>query len=212
MLIVFLPLLTIVVCFYLIRRNKTVCNIIEAACTLTNDMFSREIAPIDDWNREWHTKKYLAAALVEKNNLENISDPDLKNLLAKRPELPASWLKKIDWPQEEGDFVDEAGNEHRHAFFVLVDGDIAWTYTLYYGSDGAVSFLWEQKCDAKEYDPKYQDAIREVNQKVSEEMERKNIKGLGSCHTFWELKKKYLKAKGIDWKLPTELNPGTFYD
>ena len=200
------------VCFYLVRRSKTVCDIIEAACILTDDIFYQKSVPNDKSYAEWHTKKYLAAVLLERNDPENISDPDLKTLLAKRPDLPASWLKKIDLSQEEGVFIDETGNTLRSVFFLLIDGDIAWCYTLTYNNDGTFKWLSEDKRDAKDYDPKYEVIIQEVNQKVSEEMEHKNIKGLGSCHTFWRLKKEYLKVKGINWKSPPELNPGTCYD
>jgi hypothetical protein len=201
--------------FGFLKRNKIRKSIIGFTLVLVvilSIVLNRKPKFNDDLHKEWHTKKYLAAALLEKNDLESISDPDLKNLLTRRPELPASWLKKIDYSEDKSCRVDKEGNKHCRATFYLVDGDIVWTYELGYGPDGALKYLLDSKCDAKEYNPEYEAIIQGVNQKVSEEMERKNIKGLGSCHTFWELKKKYLKAKGIEWKSPSELNPNTMYD
>lgn len=36
--------------------------------------------------------------------------------------------------------------------------------------------------------------------------------GLGSCHTYWHLKKKLLARAGIDWKSPSECNPHVLFD
>jgi hypothetical protein len=159
---------------------------------------------------EGHTPEYTFASMKTKYKTQSVSDPNLKKLLKERPELPASWLKKTDWKEES--WQDASGDSYRSCSYMLVDGDIAWFYTLTYSANGTFKCLTEEKSDAKEYDPKYKAMINEVNRRVGEEMKRKGIKGLGSCHTFWELKKEHLKDKGIDWKSPSELNPETMYD
>ena len=36
---------------------------------------------------------------------------------------------------------------------------------------------------------------------------------LGYCHSYWAAKKRILKEEyGIDWKSPSELNPGVLFD
>jgi hypothetical protein len=48
---------------------------------------------------------------------------------------------------------------------------------------------------------------------VHAEMKRKGSFGkFGSVHEFWGLKQEKLKAKGIKWRSPAELNPNTNYD
>lgn len=35
----------------------------------------------------------------------------------------------------------------------------------------------------------------------------------GSCHTYWNIKKRLMKEKyNVDWKTPAELNPGIQFD
>lgn len=35
----------------------------------------------------------------------------------------------------------------------------------------------------------------------------------GSCHTYWNIKKRLMKEKyNVDWKTPVELNPGIQFD
>ena len=37
--------------------------------------------------------------------------------------------------------------------------------------------------------------------------------GLGFCHVVWRVQKKILKSEyGIDWKSPSDLDPGTMFD
>ncbi len=155
-----------------------------------------------------HTKKYVLEKLTTQNNKENISDPQLKDLLAERPELLVSWLEKKDIDET----IDGTDDKFIRVMFILVDGDIAWCYTLFYSHEDVFEGLSEERRDAKEYDSKFQDVIRKAEEEASKTMRRENITGLGSCHTFWNLKKEYLKAKGIQWKSPSELNPYSSYD
>ena len=70
--------------------------------------------------------------------------------------------------------------------------------------------------DVKEIDPKYRNIIKKVDKEVEENIESKfpgMSKTMGFCHSFWNEKKRILKEKyGIDWRSPSELNPGTLYD
>jgi hypothetical protein len=44
-------------------------------------------------------------------------------------------------------------------------------------------------------------------------MEAQNIKGLGSCHTYWREMRRVLKEKhSIVWKSPSELEPFAIFD
>lgn len=155
---------------------------------------------------EGHTKEFLAAVMSNKKTPESIDDSDLKNLLKIHPHLPPTWLKKVDEKM-----VELIRGKVRQVNFVAIDGDIAWCYPILYNPDGTFKeCFWDSgRYDAKEFDPKYKSIIEEVNQRVSDEMEREKIFGI---HSFWERKKEYLKKQGIDWKSQSELNPYSSYD
>ena len=81
---------------------------------------------------------------------------------------------------------------------------------MFIGNDAIIEHA---KYDAKEFDPKYMNTIKDVEDRVHAEMKRNGTFGqFGSVHTFWELKQEYLKAKDIIWHSPEELNPNTRYD
>ena len=66
--------------------------------------------------------------------------------------------------------------------------------------------LWEQYCEIED----------EVDKRASE-MARKDLGdvygSLGTCHYFWDCKKKILKEEyNIDWKSPAELHPNIHFD
>lgn len=154
-----------------------------------------------------HTKKYMLASFEEISNVTDVNDKDLLLLLKEYPYLPPSWLNKTECRRF---YTDPNGTERCISYF-LVDGEIAWTYELIIKSDGS-SFCSERKRDAKEYDPKYRMIIKDTEKQVGRKMKKKGIRGIGSIHYFWRFKKKKLKKKGIDWRSPSELSPGTFYD
>jgi len=55
--------------------------------------------------------------------------------------------------------------------------------------------------------------IKDVEDEVDGEMKRNGSFGrFGSVHTFWRLKKVKLKARGVEWWSPSELNPNAIYD
>jgi hypothetical protein len=63
-------------------------------------------------------------------------------------------------------------------------------------------------------------AIREINddrkacgsRPLSVEMIEAGNFPMGFCHRFRSCKKRIFKEYGIDWKSPSELNPGAWYD
>lgn len=73
--------------------------------------------------------------------------------------------------------------------------------------------------ESLKYDPiedtdEYKKIKNELELKIEIMVKMQNIKkGLGYCHTYWDLKKKILKKDyNIDWKNPQELNPSIMFD
>jgi hypothetical protein len=186
---------------------------------------------------EGHTRAFLLAAITNRAEASTISDPDLRAVATNRVMLPISWLKKA----RSGTTTNKAGqvvsktvsttrvdgrtvtNETkqipqvdevcRWVSYTLVDGEVAWTYFVMFKANASLDYIHDSRCDAKEYDPNYQKVIKEVDDEVHGEMERNGGSGqFGSVHSFWHLKKQKLKAKGIEWRSPSELNPNTIYD
>jgi len=161
-----------------------------------------------------HTKEFLVACITNQPQKSALVDTDLQQLGKWRRELPLSWLKA----QGSGTTTNKCGDISRWVEYTLVDGDIAEAYLLYFNSDGSFNYdrseiSGDEKFDAKEVDPKYEKLFREVTEEIEAEMKKQgDSKGLGSCHTFWRLKKEKLKQKGILWRSPAELNPDTRYD
>jgi len=101
----------------------------------------------------------------------------------------------------------------RWASYTLVDGEVGWRYFVKFKADGSLDYIHDSRCDAKEYDAKYRKVIKAAEDEAHAEMKRNgSFGGFGSVHTFWHLKKEMLKAKGIEWRSPAELNPNTCYD
>jgi hypothetical protein len=101
----------------------------------------------------------------------------------------------------------------RWVAYTVVDGEVAWRYFLMFKADGSLDYEHDSKCDAKDYEPQYQRTIKTVEDEVDAEMKKVGSYGkFGSVHTFWHLKKQKLKARGIEWRSPSELNPNTNYD
>ena len=97
--------------------------------------------------------------------------------------------------------------------YTLIDGEVAWQYLVRFKANGSLDYITDSRCDAKEYDPKFAKVIKEVEDEVHAEMKRNGTLGqFGSVHSFWWLKKEKLKARGIDWRSPSELNPNISYD
>jgi hypothetical protein len=68
--------------------------------------------------------------------------------------------------------------------------------------------------DPIEATQEYKDAIEKIQPKldeISKELDERGIE-MGSCHIYWARKKELLKAEGIDWKSPSEMNPHIMFD
>jgi len=183
-----------------------------------------------------HTREFCLAAITNRPDLSTISDPFLRAFLKERPMLPAGRVIKLSsvaYTNKAGDIlsqgtttsfvngkfkttnsteiqkIDEVGRE---ITYVLIDGEIAWEYQVQFKSDGSVRYLRETRYDAKEFDPKYGQAIKDANDQATAGMKKQGIQGRGSVHLFWSLVQKKLKEKGIDWHSPAELNPNARFD
>jgi hypothetical protein len=184
-----------------------------------------------------HTRTCLLTAVTNRQPVSSVSDRDLRIVLTNYPMLPPSWFRKV----ESGTTTNKAGrvasrsvtltvvdgrqslrtNAYipkqdelcRWISYTLVDGDVGWGYTLRLWSDGSLDRIDASKFDAKEVDPKFEELIKSVDSEVEAEMKQSGTFGrLGSIHTYWRLKKEKLKARGVDWHSPSELNRGTIYD
>ena len=84
---------------------------------------------------------------------------------------------------------------------------------MQFKADGSLNYSSSSKSDARDYDQRYKQIMEDVTSEVTAQMKKDGSYGqFGSINYFWHLKKERLKAKGIDWRSPTELNPGTCYD
>ncbi|PWU11835.1 MAG: hypothetical protein C5B50_22500 [Verrucomicrobia bacterium] len=186
---------------------------------------------------EGHTREFMMAALTNSTSPLAFTDLDLGVLALNRPLLPVSWIKKID----SGTRTNKAGQiagirttmqsingrvttstvtnqpaedqVWRWASYKITDGEIQWIYRLNFTPGGRLDYIEEERRDAKEDEPRYEKTIKDAKAETEAEMKKNGTYGrLGSVHTFWHLLKQRLKAKGIDWRSPAELNPNTRYD
>jgi hypothetical protein len=73
--------------------------------------------------------------------------------------------------------------------------------------------MGESLRDAKEFDPKYTQTIKDAMDQAEAELKKEGITHrFGSVHVFWPRVTKILKEKGVDWHSPAEMNPKTRYD
>jgi hypothetical protein len=146
-----------------------------------------------------HTEECLLSALT--NRYDSISDPDFRFMAAAEPLLPVSSWKKQP--------LDLGVDGSRKMEFVHIDGGIAWRYRMECRANGQYEFPFSgpfrEKCDPKEYDPKYRQVIQEIMNEVESEMRSQGaFKQFGAGRKFCLAVKERLKAKGIDWRSPKE--------
>jgi hypothetical protein len=163
-----------------------------------------------------HTKECLLAALTNTVTLDRVSDPDLLTLLSNQTMLPYAWIKKeasVVGTNSTRAWFTETNVQYRQASFILIDGDVGWRYLLTYNPDGSFGNIGTTKFDAKEQDPKFAKAIQEAKHETEEEMKKRGDWGhFGSIRSFWRGVKEKLFAKGIQWRSPEELMPGTRFE
>lgn len=154
-----------------------------------------------------HTKGFLLSALTNSSPVQS-AEPDLRALLSRRPELPAGLLKRSDFDSK----TNRLGEIYRTTRYYYVDGEVAWCYDLTFSEDGKLLGDAEWRVDASEYDPKFQEAVREVDRVLSREMQRNGTnRPSGPIRSFSEIKKERLRAKGIPYRSFEELNPGIVF-
>ena len=68
------------------------------------------------------------------------------------------------------------------------------------------------KRDPVEWSSAYEKVIDELERLVEEELED-HPRGMGFCFAYWSAKEHVLRTKfGIDWRSPSEMNPGVMFD
>lgn len=155
-----------------------------------------------------HSRTFLLTALADHWQPAKVTDPDLRVIMANQPWLAVSWLKK----ERSGTYTN-ADQVMRWAAYTLADGPVAWTCICEFKPSGQLDSFRAERIDPSELDPKSKTLIESVDAEIKAQMLQKGTYGkLGSIQTYWTLKKIQLKAKGIDWHSPAELNPGTSYD
>ena len=81
-------------------------------------------------------------------------------------------------------------------------------YFVQFEPGGTVDYVSGSLRDAKEFDPKYSQTIKEVQEEAGQAVTR----GRGSVYSVWSIMQNRLKSKGIDWHSPAELNPNARFD
>jgi hypothetical protein len=180
-------------------------------------ILSEQLGEYVNNRQQGHSKTFLFTALSNHLEVAKITDPELRVIMTNQPWLAVSWLKMTGSKTfTNGNAVistAKPGEKVRLDHYTVVDGDIGWEYAFYFHSDGGIFSFHSERFDAKELDPKYAQIIKSVEADVEAEMKEKGQNDkFGSVHIFWELEKKKLKAKGIDWRSPAELNPNSTYD
>ncbi len=129
----------------------------------------------------------------------------LNDLHETEPRIPEGWISRI-----ESRANAEGG---RVVAFVVLDGELAWSYALSYRPDGQLKYSMSSRVDAVEFNPGYTNVIAKVDRMVEDKMKAEGTHGeFGSVHSFWKMKKEMLQERGIRWRTPSELNPTISYD
>jgi len=186
---------------------------------------------------EGHTETFILAALTNRVPPLSIAEIDLRVLVLNRPFIPASWVRRaasgtrtnlggqlasmsttttiVNGRMQTTSVtnIPKADEVCRWVSYKVRDGEIEWLYTLNFKANGRLDYVDETRRDAKEDDPAFQQVIKEVEEEVEAEMKKNGTFGkFGSVHTLWHLKKETLRARGVEWRSPSELNPNTSYD
>jgi len=158
---------------------------------------------------EGHTKDFLLLAITNAPPNQESLPPHIRILLKETSLIPVTAFQKY----ESGTATNEEGRISSWVIYTVTDGDITWSYSLSFKSDGAFDRISTFRHDAKEFDPKYREIIKEVESEITQDSAKEGTPfAFGVCHSFWKLKKDRLQAKGILWRSPAELNPNCRFD
>jgi len=162
------------------------------------------------WRERGYSAEFLLSSFRKGPEQHTPEDPDLRFLLQAHPELPAGAVRRLS---EEFSAAD-GGGSNRWVRYAVIDKEIATVYSVSFDSSGKLEHCsWGSNVDPKELNPKYEAIFKDVEREVDAKMKADGSAGqFGSCHHYWGLKKNALKARGIDWRSPSELNPDTRYD
>ena len=150
-----------------------------------------------------HTQTYAMARLQAEPDPMTLT-PDGKTIINKDQEAFMPWL----WLYS---FINN-GNTN-YTTYMILDGEIAWTYLITRKNDRSLLFCDVDLIDSQEVLPQHRAAFEEVEKQVEGEMRTDGTWGtFGSCHRLWDRKKELLNQRGIDWRTPKNLHPGTLYD
>jgi hypothetical protein len=206
-----------------VRQERGETNCVDVWSTANNlEAGWKLFEGLQDYVRErqaGHTKEFLLFTLTNRTQAAAISDPDLHQLVLRNPSLPAALLTNTasSTQTNTAGLVDpQAGLPSnptmiflgRWSEYALVDGEVAWVFRITFSTDGSVSGIASLKCDAKEVDPHYRKVIAEVNREVEAEVNKATQQGTPSYRIDANgLKKRKLRARGIDWRSPADLDP-----
>lgn len=169
-----------------------------------------ELSNYRQYRKAGHTKEYAEAVLFDTKLAERELFPmtnALSSLLSYN--IPASWPRK----EVSGVFTNDVGEIRKYTTYEIIDGELAFNYTVYPDESVRPQWVHRRVFDAKEVDPKYSEQIRAAEKWASEMMESEgSAKKFGACRRFWELKKEFLNSQGISWRSQEDLNPMTFFD
>jgi hypothetical protein len=200
-------------------------------------VLSADLRAYSKGRAEGHTQAFLMMAITNASSLSTIRDSDLRILATNHGLMAVSWATKtgfgirtniagIETDRRETTttvndkrvttvtvHVPKTNELCRWVSHRIIDGEIAWDYHMQFKADGSLNYSSSSKSDARDYDERYRQIIEDVTSEVTAQMKKDGSYGqFGSINYFWHLKKERLKAKGIDWRSPTELNPGACYD
>lgn len=213
----------------LIGKQPTVSPAVEAVFN--------QVTAYSEARFDGHSRACLLAGVMDRPALTDLKNPDLRVLASHYPLLPVFQFQYL----ADGFTTNEAGvvassslhiyhtngttvivtNQYipttneacRWAKYFLADQKIAWTYELNYHADGTLDYIDTEKHDVKEFIPKYADLMKTVDAEVTAELEKSaDPDKADSDRAKWTLKKAKLKARGLDWQSPAELNPDTEYE
>jgi len=207
------------VCLVSVENQPRVCVYQVGSSTQAFRLMEGALRGYIEAREEGHTREYCDAALAERERAAVVEDPDLRAIAACDWRIPVAWLTREDAGLSTNrnqaltgvaDSTTDAGGSaevHRWARFVFMDGGLHWRLDVDFKDDGAVSRLFFTKTDAIEADPALRETFDTVEKEVEAGMQAKGIRGFGSINTCLTMKKAALKARGVEWRSPLELNP-----
>lgn len=67
------------------------------------------------------------------------------------------------------------------------------------------------KSDPVQATPEWEEVIYDVEKEVDEDL-KEEPRGMGFCFAYWSAKRAALERRGIEWRTPSQMNPGVMFD